>query len=152
MNGAQIASMLEIVNSVNSGVLTYEQGIGVLGVAFASLRGRESSVLGPRPAVAPVNPNLPPPVAAVGDEPGAALAPPPSTGPMPDDLVPVREAAEKFRVPTRTITLAIQREQLGYWGLGTHKMVSLAEVAELATAHRATEPEAPAPEEPAPDA
>jgi len=140
MDGAQISSMLGIIVKVNTGELSYDQGIGALGVAFATLRGRESSVLGPRPAVAPVNPNLPPPVAAVGDEPGAELEPPPSTGPMPDDLVPVREAAEKFRVPTRTITLAIQREQLGYWGLGTHKMVSLAEVAELATAHRATEP------------
>jgi len=155
MNGAQISSMLEIIVKVNTGELSYDQGLGALGVAFATLRGRESSVLGPRPAVAPVNPNMPPPVAAVGDEPGAELEPPPSTGPMPDDLVPVREAAEKFRVPTRTITLAIQREQLGYWGLGAHKMVSLAEVAELATAHRATEPEAPeetAPEETAPDA
>ncbi len=55
----------------------------------------------------------------VGDE---------SDAPMPDDIIPVREAAARFGIPTRTLTLAMERDQLPYWSFNGRKVVSLAEV------------------------
>lgn len=136
MNGAQIASMLEILKSVNIGELTYDQGIGALGVAFASLRGREAAVLGPRPAVAPVNPTLPAPAAAVVDEPNTD--PPPSPDAPPPDPASPRDAAAKWGVPTLTLTRLIRSGVLPYWGIGSRVIVSLSEVGRLAKSHEAS--------------
>ena len=127
MNGAQITSMLEVLRMVNAGELTYDQGIGVLGSAFASLRGREASVLGPRPQTPP------PSLAAEGDEPDPLNGP--SDDPIPDDVMSPREAAAKYRVSTRTITRMMETAAIRYWGLGSHKRVSLADIAKAARAH-----------------
>ncbi|HKY50032.1 MAG TPA: anti-CBASS Acb1 family protein [Candidatus Limnocylindria bacterium] len=145
MNGAQISSLIEIMTSMNTGMLTYPQAVGALGVAFPTLRGREASVLGPMPAQ-PIVPAAPPPVPGAN---AAGIAPPPSSNaPMPGDAKPVREAAAMYGVKTRTITRLIETGKLGYWGFGTHKIVSLAELATAAKAHEsevaAAEAEGPA--------
>lgn len=67
--------------------------------------------------------------------------PAPSADPAPGDLVSPREAASTFSVPTRTITRQIQLGTLRYWGLGSHKRVSLADVHKLARGHEAPSPE-----------
>lgn len=137
MNGAQIASMLEILKSVNVGELTYEQGIGALGVAFASLRGRESTVLGAKPETAPVAPGVQQ-----------------STDEMPGDRVTVQAAAQRFGLKTRSITRLIEKGLIKFWGFGSHRVVSLAEVEAAAKAHEveAEDPTDPSDQEPEPDA
>lgn len=145
MNGAQIASLISIMTSMNTGMITYQQATGSLGVAFPTLRGREASVLGPMPA-APIAPVAAAPVPQAEAQ---GTAPPPSSNaPMPGDAKPVREAAAMYGVSTRTITRLIDKGLLGYWGFGTHKIVSLAELATAAKAHEqevaAAEAEGPA--------
>lgn len=148
MNGAQISSMLEIMKSVNIGELTYEQGIGALGTAFVNLRGREATILGPKPAVAPVNPKLAPQPGTVPGQPGVAAAPGadgeelehdpmngPSDDPIPADVMSPKEAATKYRVPTRTINRMIESNAIRYWGLPPHVRVSLADIAKAARSH-----------------
>lgn len=144
MNGAQIASLISIMTSMNTGMITYQQASGALAVAFPTLRGREASVLGPPPAQ-PIVPVAPAPVANAN---AGGVAPPSSNAPMPGDAKPVREAAQLYGVKTRTITRLIETGKLGYWGFGTHKIVSLAELATAAKAHEsevaAAEAEGPA--------
>ncbi len=129
---------------MNTGAITYAQATGAIGVAFPTMRGREASVLGPMPAQPIV------PVAAPVPQANASgVAPPPSSNaPMPGDAKPVREAAAMYGVSTRTITRLIDKGLLGYWGFGTHKIVSLAELATAAKAHEsevaAAEAEGPA--------
>lgn len=141
LNGAQAASLTATVKDYNAGLLSYNQALGALQLMFP---GRDiSGPLGTPPADRDARLGAAPaPVAAVpgADETGAVVEPPPSTAPMPEDLMSPRDAAAKFGVPTRAITLAIQREQLQYWGIGAHKRVSLAEVASLSTSHRPNEP------------
>lgn len=138
MNGAQIASLVTIMQSVNQGLITYTQGIGALGVAFPALRGREATVLGPPPAVA-----MPVPAPAAVPDVNAPVDPPASNRPEPGDAASPREIAAAYGVPTRTITLMIERGELEYWGLGKHKRVSAAEVQAAAKRHeqQATDPD-----------
>lgn len=121
--------LIAILEKMNTGVITYAQAIGVLAESVPALRGREASVLGPAPIV-PVAPAPAPQANAL-----AAAAPPASNAPMPGDAKPVREAAAMYGVKTRTITRLIETGKLGYWGFGTHKIVSLAELATAAKAH-----------------
>lgn len=64
MNGAQVASMLEVLTMVNSGLLTYEQGVGALGLAFQLDATKAAAILGPKgsspqPATPPADPGAP---------------------------------------------------------------------------------------------
>jgi SPP1 gp7 family putative phage head morphogenesis protein/excisionase family DNA binding protein len=70
-------------------------------------------------------------LATVSDEEMGLLGPQPSEKPAPDDLVGVKEAAKLMGVPTRTLTLMIQRKQLPFWGLGNRKQVSMSELRAL---------------------
>jgi phage-related protein (TIGR01555 family) len=142
---AKASDLITILEKMNTGVITYAQAIGVLAESVPTLRGREASVLGPMPAQ-PIVPVAPPPVANAN---ASGVAPPPSSNaPMPGDAKPVREAAAMYGVKTRTITRLIETGKLGYWGFGTHKIVSLAELATAAKAHEsevaAAEAEGPA--------
>lgn len=134
LNGEQISGVLEILKSVKSGEITYDQGIGALGLAFPTTRGREAAILGPRPA----EPD-PAEVAAAEADPLNG----PSDDPIPADVVSPREAADKYRVSTRTITRMMETAAIRYWGLGAHKRVSLSDIAKAARSH-----EQPATEEP----
>jgi phage-related protein (TIGR01555 family) len=140
MNGAQIASLIDIMRAVNMRELTYPQGIGALGVAFPNLRGREASVLGPPP---------------VPGGPAPAGAPAPSLDELPGDRVTVQAAAQRFGIKTRTITRMIERG-LPFWGFGSHRVVSLAAVEAMAKAHEEIvepeDPNDPTDQEPEPDA
>lgn len=59
----------------------------------------------------------------------------PSTDPIPDDLMSPREAAERFGLPTRSITILIDKGALRFWGIGSHRQVSMADIAALAKKH-----------------
>lgn len=131
MNGAQIASMMGIVEKVVAGLIPRDAAIGVIGAAFPTLRGQEDRILGsagigvaPAALAAPAAPEEPS-VEAVTE----------STEPPPADLISPRDAAAQYGVPTRTITRAIERGDLPYWGLGAHRRVSAEAVAQLATRH-----------------
>jgi excisionase family DNA binding protein len=141
MNGAQIASLLEIMKAVNMRELTYDQGLGALSVAFPSLRGRESAVLGPPP-----DPNAP----------AAPAGPTPSADELPGDRVTVQAAAQRFGLKTRSITRLIDKGLIKFWGFGSHRVVSLAEVEAAAKAHETVvepeDPNDPNDQEPEPDA
>jgi phage-related protein (TIGR01555 family) len=141
LNGAQIASLLDIVRAVNMRELTYEQGIGALGVSFPSLRGREATVLG-TPAAGPA-------AAAPG---GPAAVPTVATdelpgGVVPNDRVRVQKAAELYGLKTRSITRLIERGVVGSWGFGANRVVSLSEV-DAATKVHSAELEAEDPNDP----
>ena len=126
MNGAQVSALVEVVSQVTAGTLTYEQGIGVLGVAFPTIRGREVAVLGPKPITPPAM------TGTVQDQDPLSG---PSDDPIPDDVVSPKDAAAKYRVSTRTITRLIETAAIRYWGLGGHIRVSLSDVARAARAH-----------------
>jgi phage-related protein (TIGR01555 family) len=132
MNGAQVQSLMTIVQNVAAGLLPRDAAAGIIGAAFPTLRGREETVLGSAGQQV---------AAPAADDPEAAPA---STDPIPNDVVSPADAAAKFGVATRTITRQIELGRLRYWGLGAHKRVSLAEVATLARSH---EPPAEAPTE-----
>lgn len=139
LNGAQGDMLLNVIEKMNTGAITYEQATGSLGIMFPQMRGREATVLGPKPAVAPVSPAAAAPPAPAADTPDPMNGP--SDDPIPDDVVSPREAADKYRVSTRTITRMM--EKLGadgkpiirHWGLGSHVRVSLADIARAARAH-----------------
>lgn len=131
LNGAQITGLLAILQAMNTGAISYEQAAGMVGASLPPYRGREAELLGPprAPMIALG------PAPAAGSTPTSQTAAAPSSAPPPGDAVTPREAAAAFGVPTRTITLAMQRGELSFWGLGRHKRVSLAEVAALAKRH-----------------
>ncbi len=132
MNGAQIASLVEIMQLVNTKAITYEQGIGALGVAFPTLRGREANVLGTPPAVVPGEPVSP--------------AGPELDLPQPGDAVTVQDAAKRLGLHTTTITTLLRRSKpdgspvLRYWGAGSHRVVSLSELAAVMRSHENVNP------------
>lgn len=68
---------------------------------------------------------------ATADEEGDNLVGQPSHEPVPNDLISIREAAQKFGVPTRTISKLTEEGALSYWQFGLRKQVSLREVAML---------------------
>jgi hypothetical protein len=137
MNGAQISSMVEIMRAYNAGEMTYRQALGVLGTAFPRLAGREADVLGPEPEE--------------GTDDGGPKAEAPSLLPQPDDVIGVREAAARFGLPTRTLTLAMERGQLPYWQFGGRRVVSLTAVEALGRETGSGAPPTPAPPEPEPE-
>lgn len=122
LNGAQTASLLEIMVNLNSGAITYEQAVGALRLSFPSTTGRESDYLGPKPEQAATMVT------------GTAMPPAPPR-PEPGDAVSKAEAAAAYGLPTAAISYAIKRGELSTWGIGNHVRVSLAEVAELAKRH-----------------
>lgn len=102
--------------------------------------------------------SVPPPPVAVntGSPPGGSLelasadadplTAPPSSAPMPDDLLSVREAAQRFGIPTRTLSLKCERNELAFWKFGGRTVVSLAEVAALGHSPAVDKLDAPAKE------
>jgi len=70
----------------------------------------------------------------VQDEEGEE-GPIPSAEPVPDDLCSPREAGERWGVPTRSITILIDRGELRYWQVGSRRQVSMADIQELSTSH-----------------
>jgi SPP1 gp7 family putative phage head morphogenesis protein/excisionase family DNA binding protein len=68
---------------------------------------------------------------ATADEEGDNLVGQPSNEPVPNDLISVREAAQKFGVPTRTLSKLTEEGALSFWQFGLRKQVSLREVAML---------------------
>lgn len=121
LNGAQIASLLDIVEKVNAGLIPRDAAVEIVRASFPRVVNPDG-LLGS--AGIPVEPEE-------GEE---------VPEPAPTDLVPIREAGEQFRVPTRAITRAIERNEIRPWGIGAHRMVSLAEVAELAKRPQNPEP------------
>lgn len=135
-----LSKLVDLIARVNKHELTYEQGIGVLGIAFPSLRGREATVLGPPPD---------PATAAAAADPVA------DEGPVPADVLSVQEAAKRFGVKTRSITRMIEVGKIRHWGIGTHRVVSLGEIAKLAERNapelEAEDPADPSDQDPEPD-
>jgi SPP1 gp7 family putative phage head morphogenesis protein/excisionase family DNA binding protein len=89
------------------------------------------------------NAPVPPPPTSIntGSPPGGSLElasadaenleVPPSTAPTPDDLCSVREAAQAFGVPTRTLSRLCETGKLSFWQFGARKQVSMEEVSQL---------------------
>lgn len=125
LNGAQFEALKNIAISVNTGELSYEQGIGIIEAGFPSLRGKAGAVLGPKVLKLPAE-----------SSPGAEVAAP-SQDAIPDDVMSPRDAAAKLGLPTRAITKLIDAGSLRYWGIGSHKRISFADIAKLARAHEA---------------
>lgn len=124
----QAASLANTVKDYNAGLLSYNQAIGVLRLMFPG-RAIDAALGSP-----PADPDALGP--AGGTAAPAAGAAAPSGLPEPGDSVSARDAAQRYGVPTRTITRLIDQGSLQFWGLGAHRRVSLAEVAALATSHR----------------
>lgn len=146
LSGVQITSLTGVQKDYNARAITYTQARGAIALAFPRMRGREAEVLGPPPPQPDVlGGGLVAPAPAATPAAGALPAPvadaPASTSPLPPDLVTPQEAAAALHVPTRAITLWIQRGPthplggLEYWGANAHKRVSLAQVAALSKAH-----------------
>lgn len=131
-----VAGLTAIVEKVAAGTLPRDAAFEIIKLAWPHLADRAPGILGSagvEQLTSVVPPTAGPDAGPEGD--AAELGPPPSDDPLPEDLASPRDAAAKFGVPTRTITLAIERGALRYWGLGSHKRVSLAEVAKLARSH-----------------
>ncbi len=144
LTGVQITSGMTIQQNLNSGLISYAQARGITALSFPQLRGRESDLLGPPPADQNATPGIAPaaPAPAPGTAPGAAPVadePDPMNGPsddpIPQDVVSPQEAAAKYRVSTRTITRMMETAAIRYWGLGSHKRVSLSDIAKAARSH-----------------
>lgn len=121
-SGIDLAPALEVVRAVTAGEIPRDAGEQLLAAA-----GYSPALLGSAGIV---------PETSEQDEPDV---------PLPDDAVSVQEAAQRLAVPTATITAAIKRGELRYWGIGKRRTVSLREVADLSRSH-----EAPAQPEEAP--
>lgn len=133
LNGAQGEMLMGVFERLNTGVITYEQAVGAIGLMFPTQRGREAVLLGPpRPAVAAAP--AAPATGAQADE-----------GPVPADVLTVQAAAAKFGLKTRSITRAIETGRIRHWGFGANRVVSLGELAS-ASERKAPELE---PEDPA---
>lgn len=126
MNGAQISGISETLSKMNAGELTPEQAAWLIGLAVPRIKGQPI----PPP---PVNAA---PAPAGGPEVDEAQ---PSAAPVPADVVSVQAAAKQLGVPTRTLTLAMERGTLPFWGFGARKTVSLADVLKLGKSHEAPE-------------
>jgi phage-related protein (TIGR01555 family) len=139
LNGAQGDMLLNVMEKLNTGAITYPQAVGAVGLMFPQMRGREATVLGPPP-----DPNAPPKPAG----------PTPSADELPGDRVTVQAAAQRFGLKTRSITRLIEKDLIKFWGFGSHRVVSLAEVEAAAKAHEveAEDPADPNDQEPEPDA
>jgi len=141
LDAAQSAALMAIVEKVAGGAVPRDAGIELIRVSFPGLAARAEQLLGSAGLVPAAVPGAEP--AASTAAPAAPQAPPPSTDAAPSDLMSPREAAERFGLPTRAITLQIDRGALRYWGIGAHKRVSMAEVAELAKRHEQEPEDAP---------
>jgi phage-related protein (TIGR01555 family) len=64
--------------------------------------------------------------------------------PQPDDAVTIQAAAARLGLPTASISAAIRRGELRYWGIGARKVVSLSELASLLRKHETPVEPAPA--------
>lgn len=143
MNGAQWAQVVAIGEKVTAGLVTRDQGAAMIRAGAPSLPvDLVGAIVGPPQLAAPAPPSLPGAPPASGVEPQADAAP--EVEPAPSDLVPPRRAADIWSIPTRQITLAIERgpdsvdgsgrpNGLRHWRIGSHKRVSLADVARLAS-------------------
>jgi phage-related protein (TIGR01555 family) len=122
LNGSQWASLSNTVKEYNSGLMSWNQARGILALAIP---GRDvTGALG----APPPDPDLVVSAAVASTGPAA------STDEMPNDRVTVQAAAQRFGVKTRTITRMIDLG-LPFWGLGAHKVVSIAAVEKMAKAH-----------------
>lgn len=139
LNGAQIKSLVEIVQAVALGELPRDSAMGIIGASFPLLRGREAEVLGSAedPGAGILGDLTSAPIE--GQDDASLVQALPSIEPPPPDLMSPRDAGEMFGVPTATISRLIAKGPedggLAYWGLGKHKRVSAAAVAELAKSH-----------------
>jgi len=132
LTGIQITSLVELVQQVSSGILSDEATEIILNISFptipteqarsliAASKTRGTPAAGAAPAV-PGQPGAPP--AAPGLE--------PSEDEVPADMISVQQAAARIGVPTRTITRAMELGQLRWWGFGSRRNVSLADVIKL---------------------
>lgn len=128
LNGAQISSLIAIVEKTKAGLIPRDAAIAIVRASFPSQAAHAEALLGSAGIV-----DLSAPAAAPDADMDDGAAP--STAPAPDDLLSPRDAAARFGLPTRAITLQIERGALSFWGVGNHKRVSLAEVAKLAKGH-----------------
>lgn len=115
-SGTDILPALEIVKAVAAGEIPRDAGAQLLLAA-----GFSPMLLGS---------------AGQGEASGAGV-PAASQLPMPDDAMDIRDAAKRLGMHTRTLSAAIDRGELSYWGVGSRRSVSLQAVAELARAHEA---------------
>ena len=154
MNGAQIDNLTKIVEKVAAGIVPRDAGIAIISAAFPTQAHRAEAIMGSA-GLGPASSSSS--LAAGSAMPGAAEVDAGGAGPespetAPDDLMSPRDIGARFGVPTRTITMAIERGKRGepggirYWGLGPHMRVSLAEVVALAKSHEAPDDEAEAAE------
>ena len=132
LNGAQISSLLSIVEKTAEGLIPRDAAIEIIRASFPSQAARAEAMLGTAGLAPQVTPGAPTAVPQAPEETDEAG---PSTKPPPNDLVSPRKAAELFQVPTATISARMRNGELSWWGLGAQRRVSLAEVADLAKAH-----------------
>jgi len=150
LNGAQVGSLLLIIEKMNTGATTYAQAVGALGLAFPAVRGREATILGPPNNNPIATPAGAVPAAGSVPAPGAPLSVPgtddaePDASEIPPDVVTTREAAKRFGVKTRTITRLLETSDIRPYRMGANVLVSLSDVARAARAHEITDDDASA--------
>jgi len=85
------------------------------------------------------NPEDPRPLEAgpalIADTPEASPEAMPSQAPVPPDLCSTKEAAARLGIPTLTVNNMCRNGTLPYWGFGSHKQVSMADVLAMGKAH-----------------
>ncbi len=143
LSGGQITSLLAIAEKATTGAITRESAIEIVKVSFPSHAGRAEALVG-----LPAQPVAPAPAAAQpepeADVQGGEFEAPPSTDPIPSDLVTPKRAGELMGgedspIHSRTITNLMNTGKLRYFGLGSQRRVSAAEVKALAQAHETPE-------------
>lgn len=123
LSDTQVSSLLAIVEKVAAGAIARDSGIAIVRAMLPAQAAQAEALLG-----------APPPAPEAGLEAEAdALAP--SAAPPPADLMSPRDAATQLGLPTRAITLAIDRGLIPFWGIGNHKRISLADVMTLGKQH-----------------
>lgn len=109
MDGAQVQGLVAIAEKVTARLLTREQAIAIIRVAYPSAAAIAEQVVGPPP------------------EPGAEVDAPPLS--EAGEFVTVQEAAERLGVHTRTITAALAKDDApNMRAIGSKRVVSLREL------------------------
>lgn len=122
LNGAQIASLVSVVEKVQAGLVPRDSAISIIRAAFPSQSGNAESILGSA-GLDPATGEPP-----VQDEPEEATTPPPG------DVKSPKEIGEVLGVSAASITNMHKRGEIAGWKIGGRWRFSVAEV--QATSHR----------------
>lgn len=132
LTGIQITSLVELVQQVSSGILSDEATEIILNISFPTIPREQAIALitAAKTRGTPAAGGAPAPAGAPGAPP-VAPGLEPSQDEVPADMISVQQAAARIGVPTRTITRAMELGALRWWGWGSRRNVSLADVIKL---------------------